>query len=221
MLAGDLGAGMPRIYGRSSPEQKASLIAKANVWRHRAQELELRDEQKSLRTKLPDRDKAGVISLLVRDRPFSPRSARLAEPVLRPLRFQLSGKRAESSFAKFQDHDTRRSTRGSSRRFRFPRSKRSSSSKNSIRSGRVARASLFASNMTTLAARQWSGGDASGAQGAGAGLGRRRRPCGQLNDFVRGFNAVIHGYPDYRVASAPITYQKKRAAQACSLRAMN
>jgi hypothetical protein len=31
-------------------------------------------------------------------------------------------------------------------------------------------------------------------------LGRRRRPCGQLNDFVRGFNAVIHGYPDYRVA---------------------
>ena len=32
------------------------------------------------------------------------------------------------------------------------------------------------------------------------GLGRRRRPCGQLNDFVRGFNAVIHGYSDYRVA---------------------
>jgi hypothetical protein len=31
-------------------------------------------------------------------------------------------------------------------------------------------------------------------------LGRRRRPCGQLNDFVRGFNAVIHGYSDYRVA---------------------
>jgi hypothetical protein len=60
-------------------------------------------------------------------------------------------------------------------------------------------------------------GDASGAQGAGdgagdkgsvvsrstrnaesaaTGLGRRRRPCGQLNDFIRGFNAVIHGYPD-------------------------
>ena len=36
--------------------------------------------------------------------------------------------------------------------------------------------------------------------GAPAGLGRRRRPCGQLNDFVCCFNAVIHGYPDYRVA---------------------
>jgi hypothetical protein len=32
------------------------------------------------------------------------------------------------------------------------------------------------------------------------GLGRRRRPCGQLNDFVCCFNAVIHRYPDYRVA---------------------
>jgi hypothetical protein len=32
------------------------------------------------------------------------------------------------------------------------------------------------------------------------GLGRRRRPCGQLNDSVCCFNAVIHGYPDYRVA---------------------
>jgi len=32
------------------------------------------------------------------------------------------------------------------------------------------------------------------------GLGRRRRPCGQLDDFVCCFNAVIHGYPDYRVA---------------------
>ena len=31
-------------------------------------------------------------------------------------------------------------------------------------------------------------------------LGRRGRPCGQLNDFVCCFNAVIHGYPDYRVA---------------------
>ena len=31
-------------------------------------------------------------------------------------------------------------------------------------------------------------------------LGRRRRPCGQLNDFVCCFNAVIHRYPDYRVA---------------------
>jgi hypothetical protein len=39
-----------------------------------------------------------------------------------------------------------------------------------------------------------------GRCGAPAGLGRRRRPCGQLNDFVRGFNAVIHGYSDYRVA---------------------
>ena len=29
---------------------------------------------------------------------------------------------------------------------------------------------------------------------------RHRRTCGQLNDFVRGFNAVIHGYPDYRMA---------------------
>ena len=37
------------------------------------------------------------------------------------------------------------------------------------------------------------------AESAPAGLGRRRRPCGQLNDFVCGFNAVIHGYPDYRV----------------------
>jgi hypothetical protein len=34
-----------------SPEQKASLIAKANVWRHRAQELELRDEQNSPKDK--------------------------------------------------------------------------------------------------------------------------------------------------------------------------
>ena len=38
------------------------------------------------------------------------------------------------------------------------------------------------------------------AEIAPAGLGRRRRPCGQLNDFVCCFNAVIHGYPDYRVA---------------------
>ena len=38
------------------------------------------------------------------------------------------------------------------------------------------------------------------AESAPAGLGRRRRPYGQLNDFVCGFNAVIHGYPDYRVA---------------------
>ena len=34
-----------------STEQKASLIAKANVWRHRAQELELRDEQNSPKDK--------------------------------------------------------------------------------------------------------------------------------------------------------------------------
>jgi hypothetical protein len=32
------------------------------------------------------------------------------------------------------------------------------------------------------------------------GLGRRRRPCGQLNDSVCRFNAVIHGYPDFGVA---------------------
>jgi hypothetical protein len=35
---------------------------------------------------------------------------------------------------------------------------------------------------------------------APAGLGRWRRPCGQLNDFVCCFNAVIHRYPNYRVA---------------------
>jgi hypothetical protein len=38
------------------------------------------------------------------------------------------------------------------------------------------------------------------SDGAPARLGRRRRPCGQLNDFICGFNAIIHGYPDYRVA---------------------
>ncbi len=40
---------------------------------------------------------------------------------------------------------------------------------------------------------------ASAAESAPAGSGYRRRLCGQLNDGIRGFKAVVHGYPDYRV----------------------
>ena len=49
--------------------------------------------------------------------------------------------------------------------------------------------------------RLWCESLPIGMQGSGLpGLGRRRRPYGQLKLFARLLIAVIHGYPDYRVS---------------------